>query len=205
LKNEVKETIDNLFDQIDLKSATALRYIRIIAMDIISVCLKNSLNMGLDPKDVYKSELESYNQIFLMDTLPDIKEYLNRVAQKTTLAIDRQQVKEISVLIENVKKYINENFSNNSLSLSSLAKLFFLNPSYLSRMFKKETGVSFVEYLTSIRMEKAITLLNRKEIKAFEISDAVGISDSNYFCTCFKKYTGKCVSDFKRSLVEKVS
>ena len=56
-----------------------------------------------------------------------------------------------------------------------------------------------MEYLTSVRMEKAMSLLKHSEIKAFEIAEIVGIPDANYFCSCFKKYTGVNVSDFKKS------
>lgn len=92
------------------------------------------------------------------------------------------------------------NYPTHELSLSSVAKAFFLNPSYLSRTFKKEAGVSFSEYLTTVRMEKAIRLLMEKDMKSFEIADAVGISDPNYFGTCFKKYTGVSVSDYRKSI-----
>lgn len=105
----------------------------------------------------------------------------------------------LSDLITEVKKYVDENYMNSELSLTGTAKKFFLNPSYLSRTFKKETGVSFVEYITTARMEKAIILLRQSDFKAFEIAGAVGICDANYFCNCFKKYTGVSVSDYRRA------
>ncbi|MNP57431.1 putative response regulatory protein [compost metagenome] len=78
--------------------------------------------------------------------------------------------------------------------------MFYLNPSYLSRTFKKEVGTNFIEYLTTVRVERAISLLKEQDLKAFEIAKAVGISDSNYFSTCFKKYTGVSVSDYRKTI-----
>jgi two-component system response regulator YesN len=99
-----------------------------------------------------------------------------------------------------IKHYLDAYLSDSSLSLTTVAKKYYMNPSYLSRMFKKEVGVNFVVYLTKIRMKKALDLIRVMDLKAFEIADLVGITDSNYFCTCFKKYTSLSVSDYKKLL-----
>ena len=117
---------------------------------------------------------------------------------KSIETINAQQTSKIDDIIIKAKKYIDNNLGNNELSLSLIAKHLYLNPSYLSRMFKKEIGINFVEYLTKIRMEKAIELLKEGCMKAFEIADCIGISDPNYFSTCFKKYTGLSISEYKK-------
>ena len=91
-----------------------------------------------------------------------------------------------------------QNLSNSEISLSNSAKEFFLNVSYLSRIFKQETGQTFVEYLTKARMEKAIKLLKETDLKAYQIAENVGIVDPHYFGICFKKYTNMSINDFKR-------
>ena len=64
-------------------------------------------------------------------------------------------------------------------------------------MFKKETGVSFIDYVTKVRMEKAMALIKEKDIKAWEVAEAVGITSVNYFYTCFKKFFGISISEYK--------
>ncbi len=135
-----------------------------------------------------------------MNAIPEIKEHLFHIVENTTLAIDRQKINTINTLIKNTKRYVDENYASHDLTLSNVAKFFYVNSSYLSRTFKKEMGISFIEYLTTVRMEKAINLLSeKKELRTFEIADAVGISDPNYFGTCFKKYTGISVSSYRKS------
>ena len=83
-----------------------------------------------------------------------------------------------------------EHISEPELSLASAAKVFYLNSSYLSRIFKKETGRSFVEYLTDLRIEKAKLLLKNSDLKIYEIAERVGIDNPNYFGILFKKVEG---------------
>lgn len=200
LKTEAKEIIGQLLDSVDLENAAAIRRIHTAALEILMICLRNTMDTEMDTEDLYKYEVESLSRIFQIDTLPEIKAHLFRVMENCSQTIGRQQISKIDHLILSVKKYVDLNYPSRELSLSSAAKTFFLNPSYLSRTFKKEAGVSFSEYLTTVRMEKAIRLLMEQDMRSFEIADAVGISDANYFGTCFKKYTGVSVSDYRKSM-----
>lgn len=97
--------------------------------------------------------------------------------------------------IEQIERFLQENFTDSSLNLTSVAQQFGFNPSYLSRKFKQETGVSFVEFLMKCRMEKAKTLAGTNR-KMFSAANEVGIPDPNYFGRCFKKYTGISYSEY---------
>ena len=106
--------------------------------------------------------------------------------------------KKSNKLIDDITKYLKLNLGNSELSLSKVAQIFFINPSYLSRMFKKEMEVNFMEYIVKLRIDKAIMLLNSTDLKAYEIGDKVGIADPSYFSTSFKKYTGISVSEYRK-------
>lgn len=191
--------VDKYFENVDLECKNNLKDIRIIAMNIISINFKTLIGIGINNTDeIYNSQIASFNEILLLDTLPDIIKFLHKILFKSIKIISDQQTSKIDDMIIKAKKYIDDNLQNNKLSLSIIAKHLYLNPSYLSRMFKKEIGISFVEYLTKIRMERAIELLKGGDMKAFEIADKIGISDSNYFSTCFKKYTGLSISEYKK-------
>ena len=102
-------------------------------------------------------------------------------------------------LMEQIKKYISLNYTDPKLNLSLIAQTFGFSSSYLSRRFKQETGVNFLEYLTKCRMEKAIEYAKKGE-KMFIVSDKVGIPDPNYFGRLFRKYTGMNFSDYVKTL-----
>ncbi|MCR5178744.1 MAG: response regulator [Lachnospiraceae bacterium] len=96
---------------------------------------------------------------------------------------------------EAIKKYLEENFTDSKLNLAFAAQHFGFSPSYLSRKFKQDTGVNFVEYLTDLRMKKAMQLAESGK-KMFVTASEVGIPDPNYFGRCFKKHTGMSYSEY---------
>lgn len=110
-----------------------------------------------------------------------------------TELIDMIEVSDIATYSHNVRiavTTITKNYSDSSLYIQSLAKSMGVNPSYLGRQFKKETGEFFNDYLTRIRISAAIQLLHITAHKASIIAGLVGFSDPHYFYSAFKKATG---------------
>lgn len=100
-------------------------------------------------------------------------------------------------LISKAIAFVNEHYADDTLSLQQTASVLFVNPSYLSHVFKKETRESFVEYVTSVRLAKAMELLRQgaasDEFLAptiATIAHRVGYRDPFYFSKCFKKKYG---------------
>lgn len=97
-------------------------------------------------------------------------------------------------LVEKVKRLIDTNYEKN-ISLSYIAGLFSISEPYLSKVFKKETGININAYITAVRMEKAKYLLENTDKKIVEIARMVGYEEQNYFTKVFKKYAGKSPSE----------
>ncbi len=91
--------------------------------------------------------------------------------------------------IESVKKFILENYEKD-LSVDTLASNVCLAPSYLSYVFKKETGQNISKYIKACRMNKAKDLLENSYDKIVNISYAVGYRNVSYFCQSFREYFG---------------
>lgn len=94
-------------------------------------------------------------------------------------------------------KYIDTNYFLNDLSLETVAKEFNTNPSYLSRMIKQETGLSFIDYLINLRIKKAIFLMDDPTIKIYQVAEMVGYSNQHYFCKAFKKVIGVSPTEYR--------
>ena len=92
-------------------------------------------------------------------------------------------------VVDQVKSYIARNLSDD-LSREQLARQFFLNPDYLSRLFKKETGYSLQSYIVEERIKKAKFLLETTELSISEIHEQSGFANSSYFSKIFKRETG---------------
>jgi len=79
-----------------------------------------------------------------------------------------------------------------------------LHPGYLHRIFKKQTGSTIIEYLTSLRMEKAKMLLADTEIPVVEISYYIGINSRPYFNLLFKKHTNMTPNEYRKSVEQNI-
>ena len=102
--------------------------------------------------------------------------------------------------VKNILLYINDNYNRPSLSLKELGKIFNFNESYLSRVLKKGLSVSFVRYLTALRMQKAGMLLMRKDMSVKSIALSVGYRDPLYFTREFKRYYEITPTEYRREL-----
>lgn len=104
--------------------------------------------------------------------------------------------KRISALIRDVEKYIDKKYSEN-ITIKDIADKVYITPQYLCKIYKKETGETINGYITNLRMEKAINLMDDRRYKIFEIAIKLGYKDPNYFARVFKKHTGKNPSDYR--------
>ena len=95
-------------------------------------------------------------------------------------------------------EYIRENYNNPDLGLNLICEYLNISTSRFSSIFKEETGKTFTEALTNIRMEKAKQLLCQTSLKNYEIAEKVGFSDPHYFSIAFKKITGKTPKEYAR-------
>lgn len=103
-------------------------------------------------------------------------------------------------IVDEVVEYIEKNFSE-KISLESIAKRYFINPSYFSQVFKSRTNESFTSYLIRVRMEKARELLRLGRLKVYQVAEMVGYNSEKHFCQIFKKYTGLSPTEFSNRCV----
>lgn len=96
-----------------------------------------------------------------------------------------------------VVRYVSEHLDS-GISLEKVASVIYKNSSYLSRLFKRETGLTFSDYLTRKRIEKARWLLTQTSMSIDDIAQSVGIPNTQYFYKFFKRETGKKPGDLRR-------
>ncbi|MFD2332791.1 response regulator [Cohnella sp. GCM10020058] len=89
-----------------------------------------------------------------------------------------------------ITQYIRAHYADSTLSTQSIALHVSFSKTYLCAFFKKNAGKTINEFITEVRMEKAKDLLKEGQLKQYEIADALGYKDANYFTTLFKKHTG---------------
>jgi len=101
-------------------------------------------------------------------------------------------------LVVAAQKFIEINYGQPELTLEEVASAVGISPGYLSRLLKQETGLSFIDYLTRMRITSAIQLMSDPAIKIYEVAEAVGYQSQHYFSRAFKRVLGRCPADYRK-------
>lgn len=119
---------------------------------------------------------------------------------KYCLLVKNHSLKGHSLLVRKIISTIDSDLTAD-LSLKSMADMLNVNASYLSTLFKKETGSTLTEYCNRKRVEHAIFLLNSTTMQIQDIAQHCGISDVNYFTKIFKKIVGKTPREYRSNIL----
>ncbi|MEY8338555.1 response regulator [Lachnospiraceae bacterium 62-35] len=148
-------------------------------------------DLFLNVSDAFVSILNERNPALqvekLYEALHSGAEYISRL----------EKLKPNSVVYK-ARRYIEGNYQNPNLRIDDVANHVFINPSYFSTIFSRECQISFGDYLTKIRMEKALQLLKTTNQKVYEIAEQVGYQNVSWFNVAFKKYTGMKPGDVRK-------
>ena len=104
--------------------------------------------------------------------------------------------------VQTAIEYIENNYVDQSFSITKLAESMSVSEGHISRLFKSETDHSINNYLTRYRIKKAMDYLKDVNVKVYEVAEKVGYSDIAYFSNTFKKLVGKTPSDYQAKGLE---
>ncbi|OBZ14997.1 hypothetical protein A8L34_14045 [Bacillus sp. FJAT-27264] len=99
--------------------------------------------------------------------------------------------------IRQIEAYLRLHYAE-EISLQGIATKMNMSEAHFSRLFRKHTGVSYIDYVTQLRMEQAKRLLSKPDVRIYEVSVGVGYQDARYFSQLFRKYTGETPTEFKK-------
>jgi len=160
--------IDDMFEWISLGNELKVEISKYLKCNVI-IEQANISNGILKIKDAYLKMISRVNEI-------------NKYSPMTLLII----------------KYIEENYYLNGININDISEKLEVTSSYLSKLLKKETGVSFIDYLTNMRMKKAMYIMEDPTIKIYDVAELVGYSNQHYFCRAFKRAVGFSPTEYKR-------
>lgn len=129
----------------------------------------------------------------------DVKAYVFNLIISALEMRDEQSDSQGKNVLEKALKYIEENYSSDTLSLNEVAGAVEVSPNYFSALFSAEMNKTFIEYVTEKRMERAKKLLKTTDKHTRDISLEVGYKDSHYFSFVFKKTQGITPREYRNS------
>lgn len=159
---------------------------------IMSVLKQRNITVSLVWDDIRTEENKE-----AVNSIHNMQKYTRKLLSKVFRSLD-QVGKEKSV-VHTVQKYISEHYAE-ELTRDDLAKLVYLNPDYLSRMFRAETGESLSNYLIRYRIEKAKELLSNTNSPINQVACDVGYTNFSYFAKIFRKYAQCTPNEYRKKM-----
>lgn len=197
LKCGVKEDLDEFFDtfiwplgETVLESAIVRHY---ILMDVVLTTAKFVSDLGGNSDQV----IPDLDLIEDIRTIEQIRQQVQAILLAALTFRDSQATSQYAAIIQQARAYIDSHYIDAALSLPEVAAQASLSPSHFCTVFSQETGQTFKEYLTEIRIQRARELLRTTALKSAEIAEQIGYSDAHYFSYVFRKHAGQSPTEFR--------
>lgn len=133
-------------------------------------------------------------------TVKELKTYIIDVmvalAREIDETVDLSEINEQRMIIDKAKSYIQAHL-NEKITLKMISEYVYLSETYFSFLFKKVTGVTYIDYIQNLRMKEAKKLLVNTTYKVYRVAEMIGYTDYKYFSVQFKKYVAMTPKEYR--------
>lgn len=194
-KDKVLQLIDELFHRLRENRRFSVVYVRNVCIELLSKALisLNDFNKNITE---HFNDISVYERILTCDHLSVLSDYIKQAFDNIFSVISDTFRTKHARIIETIKKTVENRYSE-EISVEEIAAEVYLSPSYATTLFKNETNETIIQYLTGIRIKKAMELLQDDTIKIYEVSQRVGYSNITYFSSLFKNHVGITPKEFR--------
>lgn len=195
-QRRLKKELDDIFLPLVRNRKDGFRYGRNIAMQLIPLSGRILLDLHILNKEWDDKEKNALDQLFRLETMADLRCFVASYLEEICQWVLEKRTGRSGNVIESIRTYINAHYAEN-LTIADIAGSVYLSQTYVSLLFKQETGETIYEYLMKVRISKAKELLRDPRTKFYEVCQAVGYTDPSYFSKLFKKMTGLTPSAYR--------
>ncbi len=167
-------------------------------IEIKSHCEKVLLEFDCTLYDILPLEKDASKLIYACRHINEYTELIQSIITATANYIELALTRK-NILIYEAEKYIEENYEQ-YITVSEVARNVGVSLSYLSRIYKEQTGKKLIQSINEKKLEKAQTYLRQTDMKIYEIADALGFENATYFSYFFKKHTGISPKEYSEQL-----
>ncbi|AEM77977.1 response regulator transcription factor [Thermoanaerobacter wiegelii] len=198
-KDSALNIFNNIWNEFQDKGYTE-DFIKRWGLELVAIITRSLIEIG-ENADILFKETDPWRQISDLSTKEKLREWMENIIEVVCEYVSITKNSKNRKLVEMAIKLIQENYSDLNISLNSIAEKLYITPNYLSALFKGEMGVTFSDYLTAYRIEKAKELLKDVKIKIYEVAEAVGYTDQHYFSKVFKNITGFTPKEYREKVL----
>ena len=192
LKEAGKESVT----QLSGRGASLQKY-QIFITELIAEIFRFGTLNGLNLDEIFSGTGDIYREVLQMESPEALENWLLKTGRQMQEMIQNGRQDTTKSFVTKAIEYVREHYADSGLNVESVCKNLSVSTAYFSTVFKKETGKTFINYLTEYRMEQALDLLLNQDEKTYVIAEKVGYSDPNYFSYAFKKQFGMSPSKYK--------
>jgi len=187
------EMVDTIGETMQNDKSKAVLIVKNTLQEIVSETLNyyNWITLYIDTNTLYKRNLANCKE------WSEIKEATLVTIENLLRVINQFLLCQNNALIKRTCEYILENIDH-KISVTILSKQMFISKAHLSEMFKQKVGLTLLEYITMVKMERAKRLLADENNKVYEIAYRLGYQDTEYFNKLFKKHEGKSLTEYRQ-------
>lgn len=183
-------------------SRMSLQKYRILIMELITELFRFGANNQMNLEAIFGENSDVYTQAMQLESPDALGQWLEDNCLKLLNQVINDRTNTTKSFVTKAVEYVKEHYSEQNLSIETICGYLNVSTAYFSTVFKKETGKTFINYLTDYRMEQAVDLLLTQNEKTYIIAEKVGYADPNYFSYVFKKQFGMSPSKYKAGRLE---
>jgi two-component system, response regulator YesN len=198
-KKGAKTILNELLGHVLFNNGSNLEIIKARVLELTTVLSRAAVEGGGNLEMIFGLNLKYLHQISEANSVEALCEWIVTVLERFTDSMYNVENVNNLHIIQKAVGFINDN-SMNDLSLDQVADYVYLSPSYFSRLFKKEMGINFIDYLNKVRIEESKKYLNDVKMSLSDISHMVGFTDQSYYTKVFKKVEGISPGQFRKMI-----
>ncbi|GBF74405.1 AraC family transcriptional regulator [Paenibacillus sp. 598K] len=202
---KAQSVLDEIKERNVGQSAVSIQLVKCLMFNLISTIMKTTNEMGTNEDRFVHDHVYWIDTIMESDTLQGmyaqlsllLREVCEYMAVKLSEQAKQLRHQSVSDKVDQIRSFVRENYNDASLNISSIGEHFQLKPTYLSSLFKEQTGEGLLDFVNRVRIDEAKQILKTEACTVNEVAKRVGFNEAATFIRVFKKVEGITPGKFK--------
>ena len=197
-EEKIRETVKKLMLRMDDAKVHA-RQQQLYMLSLFNCVTRLMQQYDLTTKEIFDTEKQYMDVPAALGKPEKFEAWILGACLRIHESLNRERDNTTKKVILEARRYIESHYQDPSLSVEMICRELHMSPAYFSTMFRKVTGQTYIAYLTEVRLQKAVELLNETDDKTYVIAQKVGYQEQNYFSYVFKKRFGISPTKYRGS------
>jgi YesN/AraC family two-component response regulator len=191
--------LEEYFDKLPEGIKNSRKQFQGLCLKILEACEHLLTERNESFSDVFGDRVSILDELLIFDTYYGLKTWVIYKIMELSAYMSRKNTDRSNRVAEKVIRIINDCYDQD-ITIEMIAKKVYLSPNYIRRIFKSETGQTILQYMTRVRLEKAVELMKDPSLKISDISQKVGYGSVSYFGQIFKQYYGVSPKEYMETM-----